>query len=321
MQPKTINEAVVMFFDHLKAQRHFSPHSIRAYKNDLTHWVKDLDERKIMSLTEFSQYYDQQTLRSYLNSFFDNHERSSICRRLSAIRSFLRFIRNHHWIAKDIGPLVPSPKLNQTLPRFLKIEEIFELINAPNIETFLGRRDRALFEIMYASGLRVSETVGLNHCDLDLENMWVRVLGKGKKERVLPFGPPAQKALKVYLADTCSDSPEPLFKNFQGTRLSTRSVARIIKKHLIRIALAKSLSPHGIRHSFATHLLAGGADLRTIQELLGHSQLSTTQRYTHVDLGALMDEYRETHPLNQVNQVNQVNKVNNVNNRVNKTKL
>jgi integrase/recombinase XerC len=198
--------------------------------------------------------------------------------------------------------LVPTPKAQRKLPRFLKVEEIFELIHAPDVATILGRRDRALFELLYASGLRVSEVVSLDVVDLDLGGGWVRVLGKGAKERSVPFGAPAREALEAMLGDrpdVAMQADVPLFVNFRGGRLTSRSVAKILTRHLVRLASAKSLSPHGLRHSFATHLLAAGADLRTIQELLGHARLSTTQRYTHVDLGVLMDEYRDAHPLNR----------------------
>jgi integrase/recombinase XerC len=188
--------------------------------------------------------------------------------------------------------------MNKSLPRFFKIEEMQELIEAPDTATVLGRRDRAIFEIIYGSGLRVSECVGLNVGDVDLHSGWVKVLGKGNKERTVPFGTPAKKAIEDSLSDrSAREAVAPLFVNFRGSRLTARSVARILTKHLIRMAAARSISPHGLRHSFATHLLAAGADLRTIQELLGHARLSTTQRYTHVDLGALLDEYRDSHPL------------------------
>jgi integrase/recombinase XerC len=178
------------------------------------------------------------------------------------------------------------------------------LIEAPDLGTVLGRRDRAIFEIIYGSGLRVSECVGLNAGDVDLQSGWVKVLGKGNKERTVPFGGPAGKAIEESLADRPStEASSPLFVNFRGTRLTARSVARILVKHLVRMAATRSISPHGLRHSFATHLLAAGADLRTIQELLGHARLSTTQRYTHVDLGALLDEYRDAHPLAKGNKV------------------
>jgi integrase/recombinase XerC len=201
-----------------------------------------------------------------------------------------------------VGALVPTPKAKRGLPRFLKIDEARELVEAPDLTTHLGRRDRALFELLYGCGLRVSEAVGLNIGDVDLTGEWVKVLGKGSKERMIPFGSQAREAVESYLREREGKAPgrkDPLFVNFKGTRLSTRSVARILTKHLIRIASSKSLSPHGLRHSFATHLLSKGADLRSIQEMLGHVQLSTTQRYTHVDLGTLMNEYQGAHPLTQ----------------------
>jgi len=193
--------------------------------------------------------------------------------------------------------------MKKTLPQFLKIEEMRELIEAPDLSTQLGRRDRAIFELIYGSGLRVSEAVGLDLKDLDLKQGWVRVFGKGSKERTVPFGSQARDALENMISDHENQTNDsPLFTNFRGSRLTSRSVARVLTKHLLRIAASRSISPHGLRHSFATHLLSAGADLRSIQELLGHERLSTTQRYTHVDLGALVDEYRESHPLMGMNR-------------------
>jgi integrase/recombinase XerC len=292
-----LTDVVEEFFGYLRAQRGASPHTLRAYENDLAHWLEDLKARDIHTLRTLESL-EPLHVRSYLSHLYDTHERGSICRRLSAIRSFLRFLRHQGWLGRDIGVLVPTPKSNRPLPKFLKIEEMQELIQAPDLSTILGRRDRALFELMYGCGLRVSEAVGLNWSDVDLQNGWVKVFGKGSKERLVPFGPPARAALESVLADR-ADGGQPIFVNYQGGRLTSRSVARVLTRHLVRLASAKSLSPHGLRHSFATHLLAAGADLRTIQELLGHSRISTTQRYTHVDLGALLDEYRAAHPLNR----------------------
>jgi integrase/recombinase XerC len=298
-----ISEALERFLAHLQAARGFSPHSSRAYETDLTHWTGHLESvQGIASVEDLSQRLEATDLRSYLASLYESHERSSLCRRLSAIRTFLKYLRVQGLVRRDVGLLVPSPKAETKLPRFLKIEEMQELVEAPDLSTWLGKRDRALFELLYGSGLRVSEGVGLSLADLDLANGWVKVLGKGSKERNVPFGSAAREAIESYLAARPGNSPQPsgdapLFVNYQGTRLTARSVARILAKHLVRIASAKNLSPHGLRHSFATHLLAAGADLRTIQELLGHARLSTTQRYTHVDLGALLDEYRGAHPL------------------------
>jgi integrase/recombinase XerC len=214
----------------------------------------------------------------------------------------LKYFRNRSWITRDVGQWVPSPRQEKKLPRFFKIEEIEELLEAPDTTTLSGLRDRAILELLYGSGLRVSEGVGLSIGDLDLTRGWATVFGKGSKERQAPLGPPSIQALQAYWERRKSQGEElkpssPVFVNYQGGRLTSRSVARIVNRHLVRIASAKSLSPHGLRHSFATHLLAAGADLRTIQELLGHARLSTTQRYTHVDLGALLDEYRTAHPL------------------------
>jgi integrase/recombinase XerC len=296
-----VNQAVTAFLEHLSVQRRLSPHTLRAYEGDLQHWQGDLKRREIKTVDELATQLEPLHLRSYLAGLYDSHERSSLCRRLSAIRSFLKFLRAQAWITRDIGVLVPSPKARKSLPRFLNVEEALELVEAPDSATLSGRRDRAIFEVMYGCGLRVSEAMGLNLKDVNFREGWVRVFGKGSHERMVPFGKPARVALEDSLKDRPDLNPEsPLFVNLKGARLTTRSVARILAKHLVRMASSKSLSPHGLRHSFATHLLAAGADLRTIQELLGHARLSTTQRYTHVDLGKLMDEYRDAHPLNKI---------------------
>jgi len=300
-----LRDSLQRFLEYLNSERGYSEHTSRAYAGDLGHWLGELERNlDIKDTSALGDRLEPAQVRTYLAALYDNHERSSLSRRLSAIRSFLRFLRQQGWIERDVGKLIPSPKARKKLPRFLKIEDVSELISAPDAASQLGRRDRALFEVIYGCGLRVSEAVGLNVSDLDLTRGWLRVLGKGAKERTVPFGSPAAEALQLTLADrTASGSPlaadDPVFINFRGTRISERSVARILAKHLLRIAMANSVSPHGLRHSFATHLLAAGADLRTIQELLGHARLSTTQRYTHLDLGTLLDDYRGAHPLSR----------------------
>lgn len=298
----TLTQAIDRYLSHLATQRGCSPHTLRAYRHDIAHWQESLgpnagDRR----LAELGAALKPGDLRAYVAGLYDALERASICRRLAAIRSFLRYARTQGWIARDVGQLVPTPKSKNRLPRFLKIEEIGELIDAPDSATRLGRRDRALFELIYGCGLRVSEAVGLDVGGVDLAGEWAKVLGKGSKERMVPFGRSAREAIEAYLVDRPgwggAASGDPLFVNFRGTRLTARSVARILTKHLLRIGSSKGLSPHGLRHSFATHLLANGADLRAIQEMLGHAQLSTTQKYTHVDLGELMREYQGAHPL------------------------
>lgn len=296
-----IQRALEQFLTFIQHQKRYSPHTARAYEVDLSHWVSILQSEQSMRTTDdLGKRLEPAHLRAYLSGLYDTHEKTSLCRKLSAIRSFLKYLRTQSLIDRDVGVLVPTPKTKKPLPDFLKIEEMSELIEAPDVATVLGRRDRAIFELIYGCGLRVSEAVGLSIGDVDFKNLWVTVQGKGSKERTVPFGPPAGEALRNSLSDRGSLTAEsPLFVNFRGTRLTARSVARLLAKHLIRIAAARSVSPHGLRHSFATHLLAAGADLRAIQELLGHARLSTTQRYTHVDLGGLMDEYRDAHPLNK----------------------
>lgn len=292
-------------------QRGYSPETLRAYRSDLEQWRVFLQkDHGIESLEDLKTRLDPAVIRTYLASLYETHEKTSIGRKLSSIRSFFRFARKRGWLESDMARLVPSPKMNKPLPRYLKIEEVLELLKSPDVESWLGHRDRALFELMYGCGLRVSEVCGLDWKNIQFESSregggWLRVRGKGSKERMVPFGKAAQEALEAYRQFTETHArpratPQAVFLNYRGGRLSSRGVAKILARHLVRaVSLTHSVSPHSLRHSFATHLLAAGADLRSIQELLGHSRLSTTQRYTHVDLGALSDEYLLRHPLNQ----------------------
>lgn len=286
------------FLSFLAVQKTASANTLRAYRLDLADWLQTLDKAGIHTVGELSDRLEPTQIRAYLSTLFETHARSSINRRLSAIRSFLRQLKRQGRVDRDIGKLVPSPKAKSSLPRFLKVEEIRALIESPDCSQMLGVRDRALFELIYGCGLRVSEAVGLEWPAVDLHLNWVRVLGKGGHERNIPFGTPALTALQAL----GPQSDGPVFKNYQGTRLSTRSVTRVLDQHLERIGMAHSLSPHGLRHSFATHLLAAGADLRAIQEMLGHARLSTTQKYTHVDLGTLVEDYQTKHPLSRPGQ-------------------
>ena len=293
-----IKKAIQHFLSNLEKVRRLSPHTLRAYEGDLRDWSEAIAKNsKDTSLENLAESYEPSQLRSYLHGLFETHERTSISRRLSAIRSFFRFCRKQGWITRDVSALVPSPKTNRPLPRFLSVDQALDLLRSPDTSTLLGRRDRALFEVLYGCGLRVSEAVGLNVQDIQASSGWITVTGKGSKQRTVPLGQHAKDALEEYLEER-SKKNEPVFVNLRGGRLTTRSVARILARHLVRALSAEgAVSPHGLRHSFATHLLAAGADLRAIQELLGHSRLSTTQKYTHVDLGTLMDEYRGAHPL------------------------
>lgn len=294
--PRTLADAVREFLAYMKVQKRASRHTLAAYERDLTHWAGAMGERW--------KELEPRDLRHYLSGLPDL-QKSSLNRRLSSIRSFLRYARKQEWVKRDVGGLVPSLKARAPLPRFLKIEEVESLFaSIEEDQTPVGRRDLALFELLYGSGLRISEALGLQVRDLDLRGGWVRVLGKGAKERMAPLGDYAKQAIEAMLADRAGAGPEAwVFTGARGGALGASAAARILATRFDRLQVEsganKRVSPHGLRHSFATHLLAGGADLRTIQELLGHSQLSTTQRYTHVDLGALVDDYRQAHPLNK----------------------
>lgn len=297
-----MDRAIDAFLAYLRDQKRASAHTLRAYGSDLSQWAGQLAQRQgISELAALSTKLTPAVLRAYAARLMETQSRGTLCRKLSAIRSFLSFLHEREWIARDVGALVPSPKLERKLPRFFKTEEMQDFLDAIPVKDWQGRRDRALLELIYGAGLRVSEAAGLALGDVDLDTGWAKVLGKGSRERTAPFGPQAAQAIRAYLEGGGGPVPEkpesPLFLNYQGTRLSARSVARALRARLLEQGAAKSLSPHGLRHSFATHLLTAGADLRTIQELLGHARLSTTQRYTHVDLGALLDDYRSAHPL------------------------
>ena len=306
MNPRTPSpsQALEAYLEHLSERRHLSANTLKAYRDDLESWLSWCASQKELpaTLAAFSIELTPLRIRSYLAGLNAGFAKTSICRKLSAIRGFLKHAKSQDWIEREVGSLVPTPKAPKELPRFFSIEEVEALLQAPDPGTRLGARDRALLETLYGAGLRVGEVVSLDWEDVDLIRGWVQVTGKGSKTRQAPLGTPALEALKTYqqawpeVAQT-----GPVFRNFRGARLTSRSVARLLHRHLVRMEASKTLSPHGLRHSFATHLLAAGADLRTIQELLGHSRLSTTQRYTHVDLGTLLDEYRGAHPLNSKN--------------------
>jgi integrase/recombinase XerC len=307
----TTLEAINTFLTYLKTQRKYSEHTVKAYETDLIDWEKQLSA-EFRTIRGMEGGYKAKTLRSYVSSLYEKFEKATIARKLSAIRSFFRYARQKKWVQNDLGVLVPSPRIPKKLPKFLKIEEVIELLKNIDCAGFLGKRDLALIELIYSSGLRVNEVTLLSRDAIDLKNQFVKVFGKNNKERIIPFGTPAKKAIEFYLheLDKTPNSQNFLFVNKNLTRLSNRSVARILAKHLMRAAAISDIktqnfkwaSPHSLRHSFATHLLIAGADLRSIQEMLGHARLSTTQRYTHLDLGTLLEEYRMNHPLDAVNK-------------------
>jgi len=240
---------------------------------------------------------DHIMIRRYLALLHKECRKSSIGRKLAALRAFFTYLVREGVVARNPAELVATPKREKKVPFHLSIDEVTALVEAPREGELLSLRDRAILETLYSCGIRVSELTGLDIGGIDLEEGLARVLGKGGKERIVPLGSKARSALAEYLAARNQTAvADPLFINARGGRLTRRSVARIVDKYILRIATMKKVSPHTLRHTFATHLLEGGADLRAIQELLGHSSLSTTQKYTHVSIDRLMEVYDKAHP-------------------------
>ncbi len=314
------------FLAFLKHNRHVSPHTLRAYESDVTQylaWVAG-DTGKKMSALQAGDL-DMMSVRSHLTeSNKAGKARSSVARKLSALKTFVRYLRREDLIEHDPTAMAVAPKRDQTIPVFLSEAEMIRLIETPDTGDPLGRRDRAILELFYASGLRLSELVAVDMEDLNLSGRMVRVMGKGRKERLLPFNQSAADAIRMWIKDRAlilagprseaggrrppvspkrpkgakadAKADDPLFINYRGTRLTDRSVDRLLRKYVAQCSTRLGISPHALRHSFATHLLERGADLRAIQELLGHAALSTTQRYTHVNAAQLIEVYRKSHP-------------------------
>ena len=286
------DDALVAWEAYLRAERHASPHTIRAYLSDL---------RQLLAFVGGGpDAVDAAAIRHWLRALDGETERSSIARKLAAVRSCFRFLVETKRLPRDPASAIATPKTLRKLPAHLTLDDVDRLLVTPPADTARGLRDRAMLEVLYSSGLRVSELVGLDWEHVDTESGAVRVLGKGRKERVVPVGRPALRALAAY-RDACAAAGlaaarGAVFRNARGGRLTARSVARLMERWVLLSGTATKASPHALRHTFATHLLGAGADLRAIQELLGHASLSTTQRYTHVDLRRLMEAYDRAHP-------------------------
>ena len=289
------------FIDYMSLERGASPHTCRAYRKDLELFADFLAEKKLP--TDVAAI-DHLTIRLYLGHLYQGKriKRPSVVRKLATLRTFFRYLKREGIVEKNPAKMVATPKGGKELPHALTVDEAFRILAVPDDATPLGSRDRAVLELLYSSGLRVGELTALKLQDLDLGGGMVRVMGKGGKERLVPIGSKAMEALGSYLErrgelmEGGRSAPQYLFLNNRGGRLTPRSVARMIKKYLPLGGIVKETSPHTFRHSFATHLLDAGADLRGIQELLGHASLSTTQRYTHVSSAKLMEVYDRTHP-------------------------
>jgi integrase/recombinase XerC len=282
------------FYSYLETERNVSPHTVAAYKSDLEQFCSFLAGGGEAPRAE---EVDHLTIRRYLAQLHKRCSKSSIGRKLSAIRALYRFLMREGRVEKNPAELVTTPKKEKKLPFHLNIDQVSALVTAPQGESALPLRDRAVLETLYSCGIRVSELTGMNVGDIDLSAGLARVMGKGGKERLVPVGSCARSALAAYLSERGTPAAsEPLILNARGGRLTRRSVARIVDAHMLLIATMRKVSPHTLRHTFATHLLEGGADLRAIQELLGHASLSTTQKYTHVSIDKLMEVYDKAHP-------------------------
>src|ERR1700690_1362669 len=297
MSDNKLEPYIGKFLKYLEVERGVSVHTLRAYERDL----KDFAEYCRSDPNEIEMV----DIRGFLsNQMSEGRAKSTVARRLATLRSFFKYLYQEGYVKINYAKLVPSPKASKHLPVFLDVDDAFGLVKAPEGIGLLPVRDRAILELLYSSGLRVSEVEGLNTDDLNVREGLVKARGKGKKERIVPVGGKAIEALKSYLNErvlfkkkkllTGDDSA--LFLNKSGERLTDRQIRRIVVKYARLTGIEGQIGPHTLRHTFATHLLIGGADLRVIQELLGHSSLSTTQKYTHLDIGQLIDVYDKAHP-------------------------
>lgn len=320
------------FLAFLKLNRHVSPHTLRAYESDVTQYLAFVAGGTGKKMSQLGpDDLDMTSVRSHLAELNKaGKARSSVARKLSGLRTFVKYLRREEIIDHDPTAMAVAPRRDQTIPTHLSEPEIARLIETPSSGDSLGRRDRAILELFYASGLRLSELVAIDLEDLSLSERMVRVMGKGGKERLVPFNQSTLSAIRAWMNDRAAiltsrrppeppraaakkrvarggvspkppkaakaDTRDPLFINYRGTRLTGRSVDRLLRRYVGQCSTRIGISPHALRHSFATHLLQRGADLRAIQELLGHARLSTTQRYTHVNAAQLIDVYRKSHP-------------------------
>ena len=294
------------FSRYLSIEKNVSEHTYRNYISDLMMFKEYVDKEIDIKAI------DNLTVRGFLGLLSKKGEKkSSIARRLSTLRTFFKYLHREGYIETNPAKAVATPKQEKRIPSFLSVDDAFSLMELPNNADALTLRDKAALETFYSTGIRISELVGLNDADIDFNSGLVRVRGKGRKERIVPIGGKAITAIKNYLnkrqglfKEVRSQKSEvrsyetdnPVFVNKDGNRITTRSVARIVGKYVNMLSNVGHVSPHGLRHTFATHLLNAGADLRSIQELLGHKSLSTTQRYTHLGIDKLMEVYDKAHP-------------------------
>ncbi len=299
-----MKEQLEGFLTYLSAERSVSDHTVRAYKNDIDQFLDYLRRAKFQF-----ELVDHTFLRRYLSWLKTRgYASKSIARKIATLRTFYRFLEREGHIQSNPAILLSTPKLEKKLPRFLKVTVMEELLRSPSRKTALGKRDRAILEVLYGSGVRVSEVTGLNLDDVDFFRKEIKVMGKGSKQRIVPLNQNAVAALRLYMIEgrkellskcmktKIKDAREALYLNKNGYRLSAMGIRRMLSKYVKKVGLRQGVTPHMIRHTFATHLLEGGADLRTVQELLGHVDLSSTQVYTHLSEARLKEVYLKAHP-------------------------
>jgi len=314
LENASIEEMIASFIESLATEKGYSDNTCRAYRQDLkafsTYIHKSLspgnaENEPQVRLTP--REINGLMIRGYLGYLHKLIKKSTIARKLSAIRSFFRYMVRHGYLDTNPADLVLTPRQDKAIPSYLAVDDMFRLLESIKTDTLFGLRNRAIFEALYSSGVRISELSGLRLADIDFEACTMRVMGKGRKERIVPVGQKALSAIQAYrqkliaekgsvLPETCLAIDGPVFLNKNHGRLSARSIARILEKATRECGMPVPVSPHAFRHSFATHMLDGGADLRVVQELLGHKSLSTTQKYTHVSIDRLMEAYDKAHP-------------------------
>ena len=297
-----IDNAIEEFINFIRVERQYSNHSITAYAKDLSELAIYIDNEKLENNIKAVDFY---VLRGFITTLYDKElSKSSIERKISTLKSFFKFLYRRGIIADNPARMLKFPKKEKYLPNVFNVDDIFTLLDLPDKSTPMGMRDALILELLYGTGVRVSELVGLDRSMVDLQGMRILVLGKGKKERIVPLAPELISLIKDYykvMYDIVSEGraveSDALIINRLGSRMTDRTIRRVVEAYLKKAGLPLDYSPHSFRHTFATHLLEGGADLRSIQELLGHESLATTQKYTHSDLASLLKVYDETHPM------------------------
>jgi len=305
---RDMEKEIANFGLHMDVERNLSPNTRKNYLADVRQFKAFLDANNISAKLDDTGSMidiDHMVIRAFLGSLYrERLKKVTISRKVSALRTFFNYLERKGKIKVNPGQMVQAPKIEKYVPAFLSVEEMFSLLDSKSPTDAFGLRDMAIVELFYSSGIRLSELAGLNRSDVDYSLGLMKIRGKGKKERMVPVGDKAVVALKTYLEKINEISPgniknssdEPIFINRAGARLSTRSVARILDKLVLASGLGKKISPHMLRHTFATHMMEAGADLRAIQEFLGHESLSTTQKYMSVTVGRLLEVYDKAHP-------------------------